>query len=145
MKWAARSTRRATAWLGRLLTTFASQELKRDRETHWAGCEIRGSCRDAVLVHLFIVFLQSPFLQRVRGRHTPQRTFPPPHPTHLRVYRFFRVDESFRAGTRAGLTRFRRGVLRAFWDLKAENGVFFRTEVFLEAILSTSKVSGVGF
>ena len=23
----------------------------------------------------------------------------------------------------------RRGVLRAFWDLKAENGVFFRTEV----------------
>ena len=25
----------------------------------------------------------------------------------------------------------RRGVLRAFWDLKAENGVFFRTEVFL--------------
>ena len=30
----------------------------------------------------------------------------------------------------------RRGVLRAFWDLKAENGVFFRTEVFLDSIFS---------
>ena len=32
----------------------------------------------------------------------------------------------------------RRGVLRAFWDLKAENGVFFRTEVFLDSIFSFS-------
>ena len=30
----------------------------------------------------------------------------------------------------------RRGVLRAFWDLKAENGVFFRTEVFLDSTFS---------
>jgi hypothetical protein len=30
----------------------------------------------------------------------------------------------------------RRGVLRAFWDLKAENGVFFRTEVFLDSMFS---------
>ena len=30
----------------------------------------------------------------------------------------------------------RRGVLRAFWDLEAENGVFFRTEVFLDSIFS---------
>ncbi len=30
----------------------------------------------------------------------------------------------------------KRGVLRAFWDLKAENGVFFRTEVFLDSIFS---------
>ena len=29
----------------------------------------------------------------------------------------------------------RRGVLRAFWDLKAENGVFFRTEVLRYQIL----------
>jgi hypothetical protein len=28
------------------------------------------------------------------------------------------------------------GFLRAFWDLKAENGVFFRTEVFLDSIFS---------
>ena len=32
----------------------------------------------------------------------------------------------------------RRGVLRAFWDLNAENGVFFRTEVFLDSIFSFS-------
>ncbi len=30
----------------------------------------------------------------------------------------------------------RRGVLRPFWDLKAENGVFFRTEVFLDSTFS---------
>ncbi len=30
----------------------------------------------------------------------------------------------------------RRGVLRTFWDLKAENGVFFRTVVFLDSIFS---------
>jgi hypothetical protein len=90
-------------------------------------------------------------------------------------YRFFRVDESFRAGTLAGLTRarslntwfirdrnavthlpgllpsyrasceqsdsqhfksLRRGVLRAFWDLKTENGVFSGQEAFLGLIFS---------
>jgi hypothetical protein len=30
----------------------------------------------------------------------------------------------------------RRGVLRAILDLKAENGVFFRTEVFLDSTFS---------
>jgi hypothetical protein len=50
--------------------------------------------------------------------------------THMQRVNMFAPSDS------QHFTSLRRGVSRAFWDLKTENGVFFRTEVFLDSTFS---------